>query len=327
MNHRYLTPGKIRRLQTAASPAGVFRILAIDHRGVLLKMMDRSGRGDVPAERVTQLKLDIVRRVGPLATAVILDPQYSILPAIARGVMPGHVGLIASLESPPSTSNSNPSDRKSPECGVRQARQIGASGVKLYLAYHPDAGDRAIAQEDLVRSVIGQCAEESIPLFLEPVTYSIDPEVRTDSPHFAKERRRIAIESARRLGALGPDVLKLQFPVDGRHEPDEATWRLACAEMGDASPVPWALLSAGDPFDMFKTQLQIACEAGCSGFMAGRTVWSEAATAPEAERGAVLENTILPRMEELNRIADRYGHAWQEKSPLLAIDTAGSESY
>jgi tagatose 1,6-diphosphate aldolase len=312
MNNPRLTPGKIRRLQTAASPAGVFRILAVDHRGVLLKMMDRDGRGDVPAERVTELKLDIVRRIGPLATAVILDPEYSLLPAIALGAVPGNVGLIASLESPPTPSSPNASDRKSPECGVRQARQIGASGVKLYLAYHPDAGDRALVQEDLVRNVIVQCADESIPLFLEPVAYSIDPDARTDSPHFAKGRRRIAIETARRLGALGPDVLKLQFPVDGRHVPDEATWRLACAELDDASPVPWALLSAGDPFDMFKTQLQIACEAGCSGFMAGRSVWSEAATVPESERGAVLENTILPRMEELNRIADRYGRAWQE---------------
>ena len=49
MGNRGLTSGKIRRLQTAASPAGVFRILAIDHCGVLLRMMDPGGGGNVPA--------------------------------------------------------------------------------------------------------------------------------------------------------------------------------------------------------------------------------------------------------------------------------------
>ena len=61
MQNQSSSPGKIRRLQTAASPQGIFRILAIDHRGVLLKMMDRDAHGRVPAGRVTRLKLDVVR--------------------------------------------------------------------------------------------------------------------------------------------------------------------------------------------------------------------------------------------------------------------------
>jgi tagatose 1,6-diphosphate aldolase len=324
MKNRRLTPGKVRRLQTAASSAGVFRILAIDHRGVLLRMMDRDGR--VPAERVTQLKLDVVRTIGSLATAVILDPQYSLLQAIRCGALSGNVGLLTPLESELGVGNSHAQDSKTPAWSVAQAREIGASGVKLYLSYHPDAGDRTLAQEELVRDVVRQCADEAMPLFLEPVACSIDPDAPTGSVRFANDRRRIAIETVERLGALGPDVLKLQFPVDGRHEPDEAVWRAACSELSDASPVPWALLSAGDPFDMFKTQLQIACEAGCSGFMAGRAVWSEVATTAHSERGMILEETILPRMAALNQIADRYGHSWQEKCPLAALDRDGSES-
>jgi tagatose 1,6-diphosphate aldolase len=121
--------------------------------------------------------------------------------------------------------------------------------------------------------------------------------------------------------------LKLQFPVDRQHEPKEAVWRAACAELSDASPVPWVLLSAGDPFGVYKTQLQIACEAGCSGFMAGRALWSEVATAKECERTAFLEETVAPRMEELNQIADRYGHSWQRKSSLAAIEAECPESF
>ena len=50
--------------------------------------------------------------------------------------------------------------------------------------------------------------------------------------------------------------------------------------------------------------------------MAGRAVWSEAATMPQDDRQKILEKTIVPRMEELNRIASRYAHDWREKSPL-----------
>jgi tagatose-1,6-bisphosphate aldolase len=307
---RRLSPGKVRRLQAASSPAGVFRILAVDHRGVLLKMMDPDGDGRVPADRVTRLKLDVVGRLAPLATAVILDPQYGALQAIASGAIPGGVGLLVPLDGGPRAGGPSTSEERPPSWSVRQASLAGAVGVKLYLSYHPDAGARSSAQEDLVRDIVLRCDEEAMPLYLEPVPCSIDPEAPVGSSRFARDRRRIAIETAARLGALGPDVLKLPFPVDGRHEPDEAVWRSACAELSEASPVPWALLSAGDPFDMFGAQLQVACESGCSGFMAGRSVWAEAATAGEGERGALLEQTVRPRLRELNRIADRYGRGW-----------------
>ena len=100
----------------------------------------------------------------------------------------------------------------------------------------------------------------------------------------------------------------------------------ACVEVNDASPRPWALLSAGEPFETFKTQLQIACEAGCCGFMAGRSLWSEAATAPEDQRGTILDLIVRPRMLELNEIADRYAHAWHEKLAPLASDSAEAPS-
>jgi tagatose-1,6-bisphosphate aldolase len=318
MNNPRLTPGKIRRLQTAASPEGVFRILAVDHRGVLLRMMDRDATGHVPPECVTQLKLDIVRAIGCLATAVILDPQYSLVQAIAGGALAGNVGLLSSLDAEPRAPGSGAPRDGRPPWTVSQACQVGASGVKLYLPYHPDDRKRASAQEDLVRQVVDECAAAAMPLFLEPVAYSIDADAPADSARFADTRRRVAIETVRRLGALGPDVLKLQFPVDCRHEPRRRAWREACAEICDASPVPWALLSAGEPFDIFKTQLQVACEAGCSGFMAGRALWSEAATTAPDQRGKVLHQVIRPRIEALNQIADRHGHDWRDIYSLVA---------
>lgn len=321
MTNKGLSLGKLRRLHTAASASGVFRILAIDHRAVLLRILDRNGHGDVPAHRVTQFKLEVARTLGPLATAVILDPQYSIQQAIASGALPGDVGLLASLPGKPSGEHCRAAEAEDFE-GVLKARQIGASGVKLFLSYHCDGSDRTTSQESLVRETIAQCHEEAMPLFLEPVLRSIDLGASTESAQFAGRRRQLATSTAARLGAMGPDVLKLEFPVDGRHERDEAVWRAACAELNDASPVPWALLSGGGSFDVFKTQLQIACEAGCSGFMAGRSLWNEAATAEAGERSKILRDLILPRLEELNQIADRYGQSWQKKCAALG-GTAG----
>jgi tagatose-1,6-bisphosphate aldolase len=255
-----------------------------------------------------------------------LDPQYSLFQAIACGALAGNVGLLTPLDCDLRTEGSHAPQSKPQAWSATQAHKIGASGIKLYLAYHPEAGERTRAQEALVRDLVAQCAQLALPFFLEPVISSIDPDAPIGSARFASERRRIAIEMVKRVGALGVDVLKLEFPVDGRHEPDEAVWRAACAELSDASPVPWTLLSAGDPFEMFKTQLQIACEAGCSGFMAGRAVWSEAATAPERERGGILEDVVLPRMEVLNQIANRYGHSWEEKCPLAEVDADWPES-
>lgn len=73
--------------------------------------------------------------------------------------------------------------------------------------------------------------------------------------------------------ALGSDILKVEFPIESSTSSDEALWADACAELDEASPVPWPLLSAREPFETFKSQLRIACEAGCSGFLAGRATW------------------------------------------------------
>ena len=199
MERGRLALGKFRRLQTAASPAGVFRILAIDHCGVLLRMMDPDGGGQVSAVRVTRLKLDVVRRIGSLATAVILDPKYSALQAIASGALPGNVGLLIPLDNELFAGSSPAPNRDLPAWTVRKAREVGAGGIKLFLSYHPDAGDRTTAQEDLVRGVIRQCHEEGLPLFLEPVNCLIEPDAPTDSVRFAGQRRKIAIETVVRL--------------------------------------------------------------------------------------------------------------------------------
>ncbi len=305
-----LSLGRARALQASASANGVFTILAIDHRDALRVMINRADPASVPADMLTAIKLDVVRHLAPLASAVLLDPLYGAAQAIASGALPGHVGMLCAIEDQgylgdPFARQTRLLDGWS----VAQAKRLGATGVKILLLYHPDS-QAAAQQDELVRGVLQECERHGIPLFLEPISYPLDPKVAKGSPEFARERRRIVMASVKRLGALGPDVLKVEFPVDAKYETDRAVWADACAELDAASPVPWALLSADEPFEIFREQLCIACENGCSGFLAGRAVWREAATLPGAERARFLETEAVSRFQALVEIARAHGKPW-----------------
>ena len=112
----------------------------------------------------------------------------------------------------------------------------------------------------------------------------------------------------------------MQFPVDTRHEPDRVVWADACADLDDASPVPWALLSGGDPYELFRDQVRVASEAGASGFMVGRALWGEYVTAPVEARQEMVESTLRPRFAELSTIAGEHGRDWGARHTMPDID-------
>ncbi len=305
-----MTAGKARRIQTVADSHGVFKILAADHRDSMRALIDPDHPEAVPASTLTEIKLAVIRGVGTMASGVLLDPVYSAQHAIVSGALPGQVGFLCAIEE--QGYEGDPHSRRTTLLegwSVEKAARLGASGIKLLLFYNPNAREATDRQHALVSGVVADCARYDIPLFLEPIGYPLDSE-----PY---DRARVTIETARRLSALSPDVLKLQFPVDGRQESSREAWRESCAELAEACAVPWALLSFGDPYDIFKAQLEVACEAGCSGFMAGRAVWREVITAPAAERAAVVAKTVLPRFEGLCEVVDRCASPWTRSASTI----------
>ncbi len=327
-SHLLLTPGRARSLQQCALAEGGFAILAADHRDTMRVLIDRQHPQEVPAASLTAFKLAIVRHLAPEASAVLLDPPYGAGQAIAAGVLPGWVGLVVAWEEQGYLQE--PHGRQTTLLagwGAEKARRLGASAVKLLLFYHPDAGPVAARQERLVAAVLAECRRYDLPLLLEPIAYPLQPGVSKDDPRFARERRRIVIESARRLAALGPDVLKLEFPVDVKHDPDPNTWAEACAELDAATSVPWVLLSAGEPFETFCRQLTVACQASCSGFAAGRSLWGEAASRSAAEREAFLATTARERLRRLVHIVRTQAHPWHERYAVLMPDEHWYQTY
>ncbi len=320
MNPPSLPLGKIRALDTLSDANGIFHILAIDHRDSLRVLMDPDQPEKVPAESITDLKLAIVREIGALATAVMLDPVYGIGQAVCSGALPGSVGFLSALEAQGYLGD--PFARQASLLtgwSVEKAKRAGAGGIKFLIYYHPDAGEAAALQEDAVRAVVADCARHEIPLFLEPLAYSLDPSVPLDSEEFGRRRPSIVIQTARRLSALAPDVLKIQFPIDARNQPDARAWEEACAQLNDASVVPWALLSLGEPYESFKKQLEVACRHGCSGFMAGRALWREVVAADSAQRAPILRDVVAPRFRELSAIARANGSSWKCRFQLPRI--------
>ena len=311
-----LSIGKARALQQCATASSVFTILAADHRDAMRVMIDAARPQDVSSQTLTDIKLDVVRSLSDLSSAVLLDPLYSAAQSIACGALAGNSGLLVALEDQGYLGD--PYNRKTTslsDWGVEKARRLGATGVKVLLFYHPDS-EAADKQDQYVESIVVDCQRYELPLFLEPISYPLKPEVKKTSLEFAGERRRVVIESVRRLGALGTDVLKVEFPLDAIHHPDPALWADACAELNDASPVPWVLLSAGETFEIFCQQLTIACQAGCSGFAVGRSVWNEATTLPPEERLRFLSTTARERFQRLAEIAQTHAHTWQDRYKL-----------
>jgi tagatose 1,6-diphosphate aldolase len=192
---------------------------------------------------------------------------------------------------------------------------MGADAVKLLIYYHPDAGEVTDHQEILTRKVIQDCRRYDIALYLEVVSYSIDPKLEKNSAGFAAKRPGLIREIAARLGALAPDVLKLEFPVDVFNDPEEGNWARACEAVSEAAECPWAVLSAGVDFDMFKRQVEITCRGGASGYIAGRAVWKEGIPMPPQQRADWLRNVATARLDQLAEIADRHARPWRDFFP------------
>jgi tagatose 1,6-diphosphate aldolase len=314
MSNSYNTVGKIRGLQATSSEANVFTILAFDHRDSFMRMLG----GDAKYDQIVATKSVIVKALATHSSAILLDPLYSAGQMIVKGLLPRRVGLLVSVEE--SGYSGDPTERMTnllDKWGVEKVKRMGADAVKILIYYHPEAGDTTHDLERLVQQVAEDCTENDLPLFLEPVTYSIDPDVKKESQAYASQREKLVLETARRLSKLGPDIMKMEFPVDSHFETDEKTWAKACEALSEASERPWALLSAGVDYDLFKRQVRVACQHGASGFIGGRALWKEALQYSGKEQTHWLEKVAAARLDELSEIANKYARPWTDFFPKM----------
>lgn len=322
--------GKLVNLRRLADAAGRFKMLAVDQRASLQAALAKvTGRepADVTHEEIAKTKQLIIEVLAPPSTATLIDPVYALPRAVK--IIPHQVGiLVASEESGYDRAGPGGRERKGrliDGWSVAKAKRAGANAVKLLIHYSPEASSEVRDhQQRLVRTVADECVREDIPFLLEVVTYPVG-QPTTDTPEFARNRPHHVIEAAREFssGAYKVDVLKLEFPCDlkytreFRHGTFDKKERTAvydlgevhafCRELDAAAGKPWVILSGGVDIQEFIAALELAVEAGASGFLCGRAIWQGViSTYPHEERMRdLLASEGLANFERANAVADR----------------------
>jgi tagatose 1,6-diphosphate aldolase len=294
-----LSAGKLRNLMTLADENGRFKMMAIDQRGGLQRLLAPVLGKDpdkIPYEDMALPKQVITAALAPYASAVLTDPIYGYPDSVTE--IPGNVGLLLAYEATGfDLGGPSGKERKTTLIegwSVEKARRAGANAIKLLLYYHPDASaDTNTHQKALVRRVAEECARNDVPFLLELVAYALE-ENSTDSPAYARRKPDLVVRSAEEFSRpeYGVDILKLEFPADLKYcyqfcrkvfdgkerEPvyDLDQVREQCERLDNASAVPWVILSAGVDINEFILDVELATEAGCSGFLCGRAIWQDA---------------------------------------------------
>lgn len=294
-----LSSGKWRRLKSLADAEGRFRMMAIDQRGSLSQAIARATGRDshqVTYQEMAEVKQTITRILSPYATAVLTDPTYGYPHSFHH--IPRGVGLLlAHEETGYERAGRDGRERKTQllaDWSVEKTQLAGADAVKLLLYYRPDGSeDVRRHQQQIVREVGEQCRRAELPFLLELVSYALD-EGSTDSAEFARKKPELVIKSAAEFSSpdYRVDILKLEFPADLKRTKEfssgafdgkerESVYSVAdvrdfCRQLSDAAGLPWVILSAGVGIDEFLVQVDLATEAGASGFLCGRAIWQDA---------------------------------------------------
>lgn len=291
-----MTPGKMRGIDTLATNEGVFAILAIDHRDSLKAVLP----GEATDAEITKFKLDLISGVGPVASGVMLEPEFSLPQAIVSGALSGTSGFMAALEAQGYMQDpwAGPTQMM-PGWTALDAKKFGASAAKLLLPYAPERIAHAEEQRKVVVDTAAICQDLDIAFLVEPVAFGMND----------ADRPAVVLDTVRQLSELPIDVLKLEFPGDPTN-PDG--WADACAAVNEACRQPWVLLSSGVTYEQYRAQLEAAFANGCSGFTGGRAIWRPASDAGEMMRGEIIAGEVTRRVTELRELAVATARPWRQ---------------
>jgi tagatose-1,6-bisphosphate aldolase len=313
--------GMIRRLSRLADQDGFFCVAAIDHPENYLELIDNDN-SRVPHETVVASKLELVAELSRHASALLLDPMWSLGQAVATRALPGSVGLVAPIEQLAYIPGGwGLETRLRPGWTLEKIAKIGADGVKLFLFYRAELDEVASQQRKLVADVAASCQDLQLPLIVEPIWYPLDGEDPAD-PAVRRHRVDAIVAAAGEFAGLGADILKVQFPGRIESPADRASAGAAARDLDAACGAPWVLLSEGAGYDDFAVQMEIAARAGASGYIAGRAVWGDAVGyLPEDKRLEAVAR-VGERVAALNDIVRTYGRPWDERVSTEAAASA-----
>jgi tagatose 1,6-diphosphate aldolase len=357
MEKRFLTPGKFKGLTKLADESGRFRMLAIDQRGSLRKMLSKAVGKDskeIKYEDMALAKRLVIEYLSPFFSATLTDPQYG-LPEGIRFLDRNSALLLAIEES--GTKDGGYKNREKLTSilegwSVEKIKRSGADAVKLLLYYRPDSSPEIKEyQENIVRMVGNEAKRLDFPFVLEPMSYPYKDDEIENETNFIRKKPEIVLKTVEEFSKeeYGVDILKLEFPVDLKYVDDfsygafdgkerDAVFTIDdayefCESISDTSRVPWVILSAGVDIEEFLINVEIASESGASGFLAGRAVWKEFTKFfPEfSDMSLWLKTTGVERYFKLENASTKaipyFEHPYFQSKASIRIEDEGEKWY
>ncbi len=278
------------------SNKGKILMLALDHRGSFKKLINPEAPEAVSQAQVVRIKQEIISSLYDQFSGLLIDSEaglFAFQKVTASKASPKpfllcieKTGYETESHFDKASQNKQGSRKTNLEFSVSELKNLGASGIKLLLYYHPQASTKQ-HQLKIAKQVLQDCKAAKLPLFLELVTYTL--------PEFNSHKPELVLDSVYDFLQAGiiPDVFKLEYPGDP----------VACFQITKLlKKTPWILLTKGDSFVNFKEQLKIAVANGAVGFLAGRSLWQEFNQYPESKRLDYFQTVVAGRFSQIRQI-------------------------
>ena len=325
-----ITRGKFNGINACADSRGVIAALAVDHRGNLLEAIARARGEDGQATAADMLafKTTVTRVLTPLASAILLDPEYG-LEAIASRT-PATGVLLAYEKSGYDFHTKGRLPDLLPAWSVRRLVEAGAQAIKILLFYNPfDEAQINSVKQAYVERIGAECLGMDVPFFLEPLVY--DDAIGDEKElAFAKKKPEYVARTMEEFSnpRYGVDVLKVELPVNPAFVAGTRAFsgkgtaytRQEAIEhfrnTAGATSLPFIYLSAGSTDEVFCEMLELVAEAGVkySGVLCGRATWQDAISVYANEGVVALEGWLadqgMQNIQTLNHVLARGANAW-----------------
>jgi len=296
-----VSSGKLRGIKMLADNEGKFRMMAIDQRGSLKRILAKAtGKDpkDIEFNELATFKKSVIKVLSPYSSATLTDPVYGY--PYAAKYLPRNVGLLLATEQTGAElGGKTGKERKSrlqPGWDISKTKRAGANAVKLLMYYRGDASPEVVQhQKDIILKVGEDCEKYDLPYVLEIVSYPFKEDEDADNLTFARRKPQIVMDYTEEFSKpeYKVDILKIEFPAnlkyckefsdgefDGKkREPayDLSEVEEYCKKLTEISSVPWVILSAGVNIKEFLVNVKLATDNGASGFLGGRAIWQDAA--------------------------------------------------
>ncbi|MCL5032904.1 MAG: tagatose 1,6-diphosphate aldolase [Thermotogae bacterium] len=264
-----ITSGKYRGFVRISSELGQFHMLALDQRNSVEKMV-KDVKRNVNPEDLVRIKRSILKNLSDKVTAVLVDGEYGF-PQNLRYVSRNSGIILSAEKSGYVTDPSCPGDRLSSlyHDGIADlAKNTGLDAIKLLVYWSENSSESTKShQMELVEELGRKCERKDILYILEILTYNVTGE-RSDAI-----LKVLEIFSDEKYGI---DLFKVEPIVT------DADSNLSREDIYKATKgKPWVVLSEGMDAEKFAEILDLNCQLGASGFLAGRVIWKKVVSSVE----------------------------------------------